>query len=140
MDASIQELLQLIIEYYGEHTQYYDQYEVQALRDAAESGIDALHTMCRKIWGTHTCTMYMTVLDSIQGYCEFILENYGHSTLLSMNDIDAIVEFTKRRKRSADLLHSVLLAYESRSQMETLTAQHQEILSASDQIIHMFST
>lgn len=140
MKAYMQELLHLISEYYWDHSQYCDSYELQALQESAEEDIDALNTMCHHIFGTHTHEMYLSVLDSICDYCDFILENYKNPAKMSEEAIDIIVECTTHRSLVANCVCSILSLYGTSIHAELCKVKQEKIHCASDQIYRIFTS
>lgn len=98
------ELVRLVSDFYCESKQFNDQYELLALKDAAEQGLSSFHDMCQKIFGKHTLEMYCALLSVVQEYLLFELDNLDYFIRLSNEAADTIYEFTKRRKMASKLL------------------------------------
>ena len=98
------ELVRLVSDYYCDSKQFNDQYELLALKDAAEQGLSSFHDMCQKIFGKHTLEMYCALLSVVQEYILFELDNLDYFIRLSNEAADMIYEFTKRRQMASKLL------------------------------------
>lgn len=98
------ELVRLVSDYYCDSKQFNDQYELLALKDAAEQGLSSFHDMCQKIFGKHTLEMYCALLSVVQEYLLFELDNLDYFIRLSNEAADTIYEFTKRRQMASKLL------------------------------------
>lgn len=98
------ELVRLVSDYYCDSKQFNDQYELLALKDAAEQGLSSFHDMCQKIFGKHTLEMYCALLRVVQEYLLFELDNLDYFIRLSNEAADTICEFTKRRQMASKLL------------------------------------
>lgn len=98
------ELVRLVSDYYCDSKQFNDQYELLALKDAAEQGLSSFHDMCQKIFGKHTLEMYCALLSVVQEYILFELDNLDYFIRLSNEAADMIYEFIKRRQMASKLL------------------------------------
>lgn len=102
MNVSMHEVVLLVSEYYLEHSRYGDQYEIQEIQEAAEQGLDALNTMCHRLWGHNTLDVYKSILSSIRDYFVFFLDNYEVSSIWLPSDIDIILDTINRRVCAAE--------------------------------------
>lgn len=104
MNVAMHEVVLLVSEYYLEYSQYGDQYEIQAIQEAAEQGLDALNTMCHRLWGHYTLDVYQSILSSIRDYFGFFLDNYEVSSIWLPSDIDIILDMINRRAYAAEYI------------------------------------
>lgn len=132
------ELVRLVSDYYCDSKQFNDQYELLALKDAAEQGLSSFHDMCQKIFGKHTLEMYCALLSVVQEYLLFELDNLDYFIRLSNEAADTIYEFTKRRQMASKLL--IRLVSNIANPLPTKASiAYNNIISISNRILCSFS-
>lgn len=138
MNAAMQEIVLLISEYYCEHSPYGDQFEIQAIREAAEQGLAALNTMCYRLWGNHTLDVYQSILASIRDYFVFFLDHYSVSSIWPPSDIDTMLDMVNHRAFAAEHICTMCTFGSNSNQSEICRRMRNDIYQVASEIRLLF--
>lgn len=112
MNTCLQGVLELVVDCYLERRNHIDQFEIDALRDASQQGIDAFNEICCNVFGIITGELYYAALEKISDMLQFQLELQTNTYHMSENQMILIFELIEDQKENAGILRRLCQQYE----------------------------